>query len=95
MKSYKLYSHDKQVHWSCKTLVDQCETSHSPEIKEVSGWRLGAIIQRLKPDYGWPIKTRYHSSWNVAIASPPVETDRTDQCFPPSEPALGNVEGLQ
>lgn len=94
MKSDKLYSGDTQVHWTCKALLDQREISHATEISEVRGWRLGAIIHRLKSDYGWPIQTRYRSPDNVAFYSLPADTNRTALRFPPSASALGNKEGV-
>jgi hypothetical protein len=95
MKPDKLYSGDTQVHWTCKALLDQREISCATEIREVRGWRLGAIIHCLKSDYGWPIKTRYRSPENVAFYSLPANADRTALRFPPSAKALCKLEGTQ
>ncbi|MEH6647673.1 hypothetical protein [Sulfitobacter sp.] len=61
MKSDQFYSGGTKIRWTCKALLDLREISHATEISEMRGWRLGAIIHRLKSDYGWPIKTRYRS----------------------------------
>ncbi len=95
MKSDDYYSKGTQVHWTCKALLDQREISHATEIREVRGWRLDAIIHRLKSDYGWPIQTRYRSPDNVAFYSLPMETDRSALRFPPSASALGKLEGAE
>lgn len=95
MKPDQTYSKSTQVHWTCKALLDQREISCATEIREVRGWRLGAIIHRLKTDYGWPIKTRYRSPDNVAFYSLSEGADRTALRFPPSASALGNVEGAK
>jgi len=95
MQSYKINSRDTQVHWTCKALLDQREISHATDIRELYRWRFGAIIHRLKSDYGWPIETRYRSLNNVATCSLPSDTDHTALRFPPSASALSNVEGVQ
>lgn len=49
------YSNPTQVFWCCDALTRGRTISHKTEIREANGWRLGAIIHRLKTAYGWPI----------------------------------------
>ena len=91
----KFYSKPTQVYWTCKALLDGRTISHRTEIREVRGWRLGAIIHRLKNDYAWPIHTTYSTPDNVAFYSLTAGTDCTALRFPPSASALGQVEGAQ
>ncbi len=88
----KFYSGETQVFWTCKALLDGRTISHATEIREVNGWRLGAIIHRLKADYAWPIQTRYRSPDNVAFYSLSPDADRAALRLPPSAKALGQGE---
>ena len=94
MTDNRFYSKKTKVHWTCKALLDNREISHATEIQEVSGWRLGAIIHRLKSEYAWPIQTRYRTPDNVAFYSLKPDADRATLRFPPSAKALGIVEGV-
>ncbi len=93
MQDDQFYSGETQVFWTCKALLDGREISHVTEIREVHGWRLGAIIHRLKSEYAWPIQTRYRSPDNVAFYSLTPDADRTKLRFPPSAKALGERQG--
>jgi len=95
MTTDKFYSKPTQVYWTCKALLDGRTISHRTEIREVRGWRLGAIIHRLKNDYGWPILTTYSTPDNVAFYSLTEGTDCTVLRFPPSAKALAQAEGAQ
>jgi hypothetical protein len=95
MTQDSFYSGKTQVFWTCDVLLKGREISHATEIKEVSGWRLGAIIHRLKAEYSWPIQTRYRTPDNVAFYSLKPDADRAALRFPPSAKALGIVEGVQ
>lgn len=53
------YSSETQIRWACLMLIRGREISHAHEIAESNGWRLGAIIHRLKKHYKWPIVVRY------------------------------------
>lgn len=88
MADDQFYSGKTQVFWTCKALIDGRTISHVTEIREVRGWRLGAIIHRLKSDYAWPIQTRYRSPDNVAFYSLKAEIDPNTLNFPPSAKAL-------
>ena len=95
MTTDKFYSKPTQVFWTCKALLEGREISHRTEIREVRGWRLGAIIHRLKTDYCWPIQTTYSTPDNVAFYSLKADVDRTTLRFPPSASALGKLEGAE
>ena len=83
------YSSDSQVFWTCKALLDGRTINHRTEIREVRGWRLGAIIHRLRHHYGWPIHAEYVGPQNVAHYSLKAGIDRTKLRFPRSARALG------
>ncbi len=53
------YSSETQIRWACLMLIKGREISHAHEIAEANGWRLGAIIHRLKKRFNWPIQARY------------------------------------
>ena len=91
----QFYSKPTQVYWCCKALLDGRTISHRTEIREVRGWRLGAIIHRLKADYAWPIQTTYSTPDNVAFYSLKEGTDRATLRFPASASALGQAEDAQ
>jgi hypothetical protein len=95
MTDNQFYSGETQVFWTCKALLDGRTISHVTEIREVRGWRLGAIIHRLKADYAWPIQTSYRSPDNVAFYSLKPDADRAALRLPPSAKALGQGEAAQ
>lgn len=95
MPADQFYSKPTQVYWTCKALLDGRTISHRTEIREVRGWRLGAIIFRLKTEYDWPIQTTYSAPENVALYCLKAGIDRTALRFPPSASALGQTEGAQ
>lgn len=84
----KFYSNETQVFWTCKALLDKRTINHRTEIREVRGWRLGAIIHRLIHHYGWPIHAEYRGPQNVAHYSLKAGADRAKLRFPPSARAL-------
>lgn len=84
----KFYSNPTQVFWCCKALIEGRTISHKTEIREVRGWRLGAIVHRLKSSYGWPILTEYRGPENVAYYRLSADCDRSKLRFPPSARAL-------
>ena len=52
------YSSETQIAWACRQLLKGQEISHLDEIKSVKGWRLAAIIWRLRHEFDWPIDKR-------------------------------------
>ena len=93
MSSNQWYSGNTQVFWTCKALLDGRTISHKTEIREVRGWRLGAIIHRLKTDYHWPILVEYRGPENVAHYWLSKDAEIAALRFPASAKALGEMGG--
>ncbi len=89
MKNRKWYSGKTQVFWTCKALLEGRAISHKTEIREVRGWRLGAIVHRLRHEFGWPIETEYRGPDHVAYYSMRKGFDKSKLRFPKSARALG------
>jgi len=64
--------------------------SHKTEIREVNGWRLGAIIHLLRSKHHWPIDVEYRGAECVAYYSLRPGTDPTRLDYPPSANALAD-----
>lgn len=88
--SSRWYSSPTQVYWTCKALLDGRTISHKTEIREIKGWRLGAIIHRLKNKYGWPVLVEYRGPENVAHYRLEPGTDISRLRFPPSAGPLAD-----
>jgi hypothetical protein len=82
------FSGPSQVSWTCKALIDGRSINHRMEIREVRGWRLGAIIHRLRKHYGWPVETEYRGPDRIAHYSLPPGTDPANLRFPRSARGL-------
>ncbi|WP_322867338.1 hypothetical protein U5922_014815 [Aquicoccus sp. G2-2] len=95
MTQENFYSSESQVFWTCKALLDGRTISHKTEIREVSGWRLGAIIHRLRHHYSWPIQAEYRGPQNVAYYTLKAGIDRAALRFPRSARALGDDGGAK
>ncbi|HRO53754.1 MAG TPA: hypothetical protein PK043_11390 [Alicycliphilus sp.] len=91
--SDRLYSSRTQVFWTCQALLQSKSISTKSEIQAVKGWRLAAIVHRLKDDYGWPILTDYRGPENVAHYRLKPGTDIARLRFPPSAKSL--ADGLE
>ena len=87
-KQDRWFSGETQVYWTCKALIDGRTISHTTEIREVKGWRLGAIIHVLTPRYHWPILADYRGSENVAHYRLAPGTDTARLTYPPSAKRL-------
>ncbi len=87
-KQDRFYSGETQVFWTCKALIDGRVISHKTEIREVKGWRLGAIIHVLKSKYRWPITAEYRGAENVAHYRLQPGTLIANLSFPPSAASL-------
>lgn len=94
MPNETFHSGGSQVYWTCHALLTGRAISHRTEIREVHGWRLGAIIHRLRHNYGWPIQTERRGPMRVAYYSLPPGTRREALRFPPSAAALADAEGV-
>lgn len=86
--SDRWFSTPTQVFWTCKALLEGREITHKTEIREVKGWRLAAIIERLRKHYHWPIETVYRGPENLAHYRLKPGTDAAKLQFPPSAKAL-------
>ena len=88
MKHDRFHSSPTQIFWCCEALRDGRTISHKTEIREVNGWRLGAIIHTLRKKYDWPIIAEYRGPENIAFYRLPPATDRSTLRFPPSAKML-------
>ena len=91
-KQDRWFSGETQVYWACDALIKGREISHKTEIREAKGWRLGAIIHRLKSEYHWPIVTDYKGPENVAYYRLRPGTDPARLIYPPSASGLSEGE---
>ena len=87
-KHERWYSGETSVYWACKALIDGRTISHKTEIREVKGWRLGAIIHVLRSKYRWPIDAEYRGPENVAYYRLRAGTDVERLEYPPSAAGL-------
>lgn len=78
------YSNQSQVFWTCKALLEGRSINHMDEIGEAKGWRLGAIIHRLRRHYDWPIDTDYRGPERIAHYSLRSDADRARLKWPRS-----------
>lgn len=78
------YSSATQVEWACRALLSGRTIGHGDEIAEAQGWRLSAIVWRLKHRYAWPITTEYVGPENHACYKLTPGSDRTKLRFPRS-----------
>lgn len=86
------YSKPTSVFWVCNALLNGETISQLTQIQHVRGWRLPAVVHRLKMDFDWPIQTEYGETDGLAFYSLPADTDRSKLRFPKSAKALGKVE---
>ena len=91
MSSNRWYVGQSQIFWTCKALLNGRTISHETEIREVRGWRLGAIIRRLKNEFGWPIRVEYRGPANIAYYWLDPDCDRLQIRFPRSARELAEV----
>ena len=92
MTSKRWYSGKMQVHWTCKAFLEGRTIGHETEIREVKGWRLGAIVHRLRSEFGWPIEVEYCGPENVAHYRLKSGTKRETLQFPKSARSLSEPE---
>ena len=93
MKHDRLYGNPTQVFWCCKASLGGRVISHKTEIREVNGWRLGAIIHTLRKKYDWPITAEYRGPENIAFYRLAPGTTRATLRFPPSAKELAEKGG--
>lgn len=88
MTEHGFYSSDSQVKWARAALLSGRTIGHNDEITEAQGWRLAAIVWRLKHRYGWPISTEYVGPENRASYKLQTGIDRAKLHFPKSAASL-------
>lgn len=86
------HSSKTQIYWTCKALTQGREINHMHEIGEAKGWRLGAIIHKLRHQYKWPIHTDYRGPENIAHYSLPKSVKWRMLDFPKSAKSLKTEE---
>ncbi|EAR51035.1 hypothetical protein OG2516_04034 [Oceanicola granulosus HTCC2516] len=86
----QFYSSETQAFWAAKALVEGRTISHKTEIREVRGWRLAAICERLRKRYGWPIEVDYRGAERFAYYRLKPGTDLKSLRYPPSAKALAS-----
>lgn len=84
MTEQGFFSSHSQIRWACAGLLSGRTLAHNDEIAEAQGWRLAAIVWRLKNKYGWPISTEYVGPENRAAYKLQPGIDRAKLTFPPS-----------
>ena len=89
-KQDRWFSSPTQVYWACKALIEGRIISHKTEIREVRGWRLGAIIHLLRSKYCWPIDVEYKGAECIAHYRLRPGTDISTLNFPPSAASLAD-----
>ena len=89
-KQDRWFSSPTQVFWCCKALITGRVISHKTEIREVKGWRLGAIIHLLRTKYHWPIDVEYKGPECVAHYRLRPGTDPARLNYPASAATLAD-----
>lgn len=90
-KQERWFSNPTQIYWACKALAEGRTLTHKTEIREVNGWRLAAITEKLRNKYGWPILAEYRGPDAIAHYRLAPGTDTASLRYPPSAQPL--VEG--
>lgn len=79
------YSDDTQIRWACLQLIKGREISHACEIAEANGWRLSAIVHKLRHQFKWPIVTRYdenrHAHYRLANGTNGEELEKPQSFY--------------
>ena len=84
------YSSPTQTFWACKALIEGRTLTHKTEIREMNGWRLAAITEKLRKQYGWPVLTEYRGPEAIAHYRLAPGTDPEKLRYPPSAKHLGD-----
>lgn len=82
------YSNPTQIYWVCSNLIAGRTLTHKTEIREADGWRLAAVIHKLKREYEWPIQDRYSGKDNLKHYWLDPKADPMALDLPPSAKAL-------
>ncbi|SDI73527.1 hypothetical protein [Salipiger marinus] len=89
-KSDLLYSSQSQIFWTFKALRDGRTLSTRAEIRDVKGWRLSAVTERLRKQYVGSILTEYRGPQNIAHYRLAPGTDLSKLRLPPSAKSLAD-----
>ena len=92
-QSDNFYSKTTSVFWACKALKNGRTITHQDAMAEIGAWRLGAIVHRLKREFGWPVNVEYRGPEQVAFYALDPDADTTKLRFPRSAQALGDKGG--
>ena len=87
-KRDRWYSSPTQIFWACKALTEGRILSIKTKIREVKGWRLAAVVEKLRKQYGWPILTEYRGPENIAHYRLAPGTDISRLRYPASAQSL-------
>lgn len=93
-QSDNFYSKPTSVLWVCTALKQGRTITHKDEMREIGAWRLGAVIHRLKREFGWSIDVEYRGPERVAHYALNPDVDQSKLRFPRSAKALGENGGL-
>ena len=55
MAQQSFFSERTSTQWACDALLAGRKISTQIQIQERRGWRLGAIVHRLRDEFAWPI----------------------------------------
>lgn len=89
-KQDRWFSSPTQIYWACKALAEGRTLTHKTEIREVKGWRLAAIVEKLKKQFGWPILVDYRGPEAIAHYRLKPGTDPARLRYPPSAQTLAD-----
>lgn len=78
------YSNPTQIRWICDQLRKWVEISHLDEVAAVRGWRLAAVVHRLKREFDWPIVSDRRGPNRIAFYRLAPGTDLSALKMPPS-----------
>ncbi len=87
------HSSPTQIYWVCSNLIGGRTLTHKTEIREVKGWRLAAIIHKLKREYNWPIEDAFRGKDSIKHYWLDRGADTSSLSFPPSAVMLKDDEG--
>lgn len=82
------YSNPTQIYFTCRELALGRTLNHMDVIGHTRGWRLGAIVHRLKTEYGWPIRTEFRGPEHIGHYSLAPGFDPMTLSLPPSAERL-------
>lgn len=82
------YSNPTQIYFACRALALGQTLNHMDVIEGVRGWRLSAIVETLRKQYGWPIVTEYRGKERIGHYHLDRTCDPSELQLPPSAQRL-------